>query len=201
MIRDRFSLVLRSRWLFRVLLAVPAALAMYDYVVDSITYGEVIHASGDWSARLLIVTMAVTPIRMLFPGASFSRGLMERRRDLGVATFGYALLHTLVYLQRKANIGLIVAEGAEPGLWTGWLALFVFALLALTSNDASVRALRLWWKKLHGFVYVGAVLTFAHWLLTAFDIVPGLIYAGILAAIEATRVALSLRSRQSVKSA
>lgn len=201
MIRDRFRLVLGSRRLFRVLLAVPAALAMYDYVVDSITYGEVIHASGDWSARLLIVTMAVTPIRMLFPGASFSRWLMERRRDLGVATFGYALLHTLVYLQRKADIGLIVTEGAEPGLWTGWLALFVFALLAITSNDASVRALRLWWKKLHGLVYVGAVLTFAHWLLTAFDIVPGLIYAGILAAIEATRVALSLRSRQGVKSA
>jgi len=186
----------RSVLVLRVLLAVPAAVILYRYGVDALSYGEVIHESGDWSARLLIATLAVTPLRMLFPGASFPRWLMERRRDLGVATFGYALLHTLVYLERKADIGLILAEAMEPGLWTGWLALAVFALLAITSNDASVRALRIWWKKLHRLVYIGAILTFAHWLLTAFDIVPGLIYAGILAAIEGTRAALILRKRQ-----
>jgi methionine sulfoxide reductase heme-binding subunit len=152
--------------------------------------------------RLLIATLAVTPLRLLFPRASFPRWLLKRRRDLGVATFGYALLHTLVYLQRKQELGLILSEAMDPSLWTGWIALAGFALLAATSNDASLRALGPWWKKLHRIVYIVAILSFAHWLLTAFDIVPGLIYAGILATIEATRIILLMRSRaQRVSSA
>jgi sulfoxide reductase heme-binding subunit YedZ len=189
-----------SRGFLRVLLAIPAALMLYFYAADAATYGETIHASGDWSVRLLMLTMAITPARMLFPGAGPVLWLTQRRRDFGVASFGYALLHTLVYLQRKADFSLILSEGTEMDLSTGWLAFVVFALLAITSNDASVRLLRRWWKRLHRLVYAGAVLALAHWLLTAFDIVPGLIHAGILAGIEGIRVVLTMRGTQPVES-
>jgi methionine sulfoxide reductase heme-binding subunit len=180
-------------WVLRLLLAVPAGVVLYLYAGDALSYGEVIHETGDFAARLLIVTLAATPFRMLLPWAGFTRWLFERRRDFGVATFCYGLLHTLVYLQRKGELGLIIEEGMDIGLWTGWLALAIFVPLAITSNDASVRLLRRWWKRLHRLVYAGAVLTFAHWLLTAFDMVPGLIHAGILAGIMCMRLVLNLR--------
>jgi methionine sulfoxide reductase heme-binding subunit len=196
------SQVRDSHFALWVLLSIPAALILYGYQMDSLTYGEVIHASGQWSVRLLIVTLAITPLRMMFHGAGVVIWLTERRRDLGVATFLYALLHTVVYLARKADIALIIEEGLEPGLWTGWLALAAFGLLAITSNKASVRWLGLWWKKLHRLVYAATLLTLAHWLLVAFDMTVGLVYAGILAAIELCRIVPSLRrAKQNVKSA
>ena len=147
------------------------------------------------------MALAVTPLRMMLPRAAFVRWMSERRRDLGVATFLYALLHTAVYVARKGDLALIFEEGLEPGLWTGWLALAVFAALAITSNNASVRWLGPRWKALHRLVYAGTLLTFAHWLLVAFDMTLGLIYAGVLAAIQLGRIAPSLRrARQNAKS-
>lgn len=191
--------ILDSRLSFQALLAVPAAATLYGYFAGTLTYGEFIHASGDWSARLLLAALAVSPVRMLMPRASISRWLVVRRRDLGVATFFYAALHTLVYVARKADVSLIVAEGAGVELLTGWLALVVFAVLALTSNDASVKMLRANWSTLHRLVYLGAILMFAHWLLTAFDPLTGFIYSGIFILIVAARIGLTLwRARRRV---
>ena len=191
--RQTLKRLANSRALLWLLLSLPAAAAVRAYATDAITYGEFIQASGDWSVRLLIATMAVTPIRLLLAGSRWPAWLLARRRHLGVATFGYALLHTIAYLVRKADFDLIAAEGADPSLWTGWLAFFIFAALAVTSNNASVRLLASRWKQLHRLVYAAAILTFAHWLLSAFDIVPGLIYAGILATIEVVRMLLLRR--------
>jgi sulfoxide reductase heme-binding subunit YedZ len=80
-------------------------------------------------------------------------------------------------------------------LLTGWIAFLIFAALAITSNDASVRLLKRGWKKLHMLVYLGALLTFAHWVLTAFDPLLGYIHAGVLAAIETLRVVLQMSKR------
>ena len=60
--------------------------------------------------------------------------------------------------------------------------------LAVTSNDASARLLRRRWKLLHRGVYAAAVLTFAHWILSAFDPIPGAIHLAVLVALEAIRL-------------
>jgi len=117
---------------------------------------------------------------------------LRQRRALGVAAFAYAFLHTVVYLARKVDVGLIIEEGMAPDLATGWVALAVFAVLAMTSNDASIRFLRRKWKPVHRLVYAGALLTFAHWVLAAFDPAQAYVYFAILAAFEATRVLLPL---------
>jgi methionine sulfoxide reductase heme-binding subunit len=188
---------LNSHWTLWAALASPAVVILYLYWNDGLSYGEVIHASGEWAVRLLILILAVTPLRLAFPAAHWPLWLLQRRRALGVAVFGYALLHAMVYLARKQEIALILEEGAEWDLLTGWLALAVFLPLALTSNDRSVRFLKRVWKKLHRLVYPAAVLTFLHWMLTAFDMTPALIYAGILGLLEALRLILSfVRVRQ-----
>lgn len=182
--------------IFWALLILPAAVIAARYATDAMSYGEVIHATGVGSVQLLIVTLAVSPLRLAFPRAAWTMWLARRRRDFGVATFGYASFHLAVYLARKAELPiLIVREGLDPGMAGGWIAFVGFAALAITSNDGSVRGLGRGWKALHRLVYPAAALTAAHWLMTAFELRDGLIHAAILAALLATRIALRRRRR------
>ena len=155
-------------WVWAIL-AVPAIYILVRYLNDSISYGQVIHETGDWSVGFLALALAVTPLRKVLPKARWPRWLLVQRRAFGVASFGYAAFHTVTYLQRKWGYGYILKEGVEPDLLTGWIAMAIFLALAITSNDQAVRALRRNWQRLHRTVYVAAALVFAHWILTAFD--------------------------------
>lgn len=177
-------------------LGAPGAWWLYAYREDVMSYGEILHETGDLSVQLLIVTLAATPLRLLVPRAAWTAWLVKRRRDLGVATFGYAALHLAVYAVRKADLALILKEGLAPEILTGWIALVIFAALAATSNDASMRLLKRGWKALHRWVYPGAVLALAHWVLTAFDPLLAYVHAGVLAALEALRLVLQAQRRR-----
>jgi sulfoxide reductase heme-binding subunit YedZ len=165
-----------DRWLLWVALTLPLAWMTWRYSAETVYYGEYLHWTGAQSARLLLLTLAVTPLLRLLPHTPAIRWLMRRRRDLGLVTFFYALAHTAAYLVRKSDLQLIASEGLEAGLLTGWIAFLVFIALAVTSNDASVRALGRTWRSLHKAVYVAAVLTYLHWVLTAFDPTMGYVH-------------------------
>lgn len=180
--------ILDSRYLLWGVLALPF-LGLLNSIRDiDLYYGDVLHQSGELAARLLLVTLAITPLRLFFANAGWPKWLMERRRYLGVAAFMYAGLHTVVYLHRKIGSGLVLQEAREFSMWTGWLALAIFVPLALTSNDASVRWLRTRWKKLHRWIYPAALLTFVHWIFAAFSFVPGLIHFCVLCVLESYRI-------------
>lgn len=181
------------RWLnapilFWGLLALPGAYWTQAFVREKIFYGEILHLSGDFAVQLLIATLTLTPLRLLFPRTKLVRWLVQRRRYIGVAAFGYGLLHTAIYLQRKAELALILDEAKDVDMWTGWLALLVMLLLAITSNDLSVRKLRRRWQTLHRTVYVAAALIFAHWILTAFDPFDAYLHATVLIIFLAIRL-------------
>ena len=178
-----------TRIVLWLLLASPCVLMNVRYITGDIYYGEFIHATGEFSARLLIVTLAATPLRLMFPGSRWPRWLVQNRRYFGVATFAYAVPHLIAYLWKLASVAKVVEQGAEAGMWTGWLALTIILALAITSNNFSVRKLRWRWKSLHRLVYLAAILTFVHWVLVAYDPLSGLMHAGTLIALEAYRVA------------
>jgi sulfoxide reductase heme-binding subunit YedZ len=177
-----------TRYVLWLALATPLAVMTAQYLTGGLYYGEFIHATGEFSARLLIVTMAITPLRVMFPQRRWTRWLLENRRYFGVATFAYAVPHLVAYLVKLASIAKVLEEGAEPGMWTGWAAFVIFLVLAITSNNSSMRKLGRRWKTLHRLVYLAALLTFLHWVLVAFDPVPGLIHVGVLVALEAYRI-------------
>jgi methionine sulfoxide reductase heme-binding subunit len=187
--------LINSYRLFAALLALPWALLAAGYWLERLFYGEVVHESGEWAIRLTMAALLVTPLRRLFPRHAWTAWLVERRRYLGVAAFVYALLHAGVYVHR-AGLATTLGEAVELGLLTGWLALLIFLPLAATSNDASVRRMGLAWKRLHRFVYLAAVLSFAHWVLVAFDPLPGYVHLAILAAFELARVIVERRRKQ-----
>lgn len=157
----------------------PALHILFRYLADTMSYGEVIHETGDWSVGLLFIALAVTPIGRIAPKLGGLRFLRFHRRAIGVASFAYAALHTITYLERKWGADLIVTEGFKPGMATGWLALLIFLVLAATSNNRSVANLGRSWKALHRTVYVAAALVFVHWILTAFE--PQLAYITLFA--------------------
>ena len=152
----------------------------YRYLGQAIYYGEYLHWTGLQATNLLFAALAITPLRRLFPKAGWSQWLLLRRRDIGVAVFAYAAAHTLAYLWREAALAEIIADAMTVGMLTGWLALLIFLPLAATSNDYSVTRLGRRWKALHRLVYAGAVLTLAHWVLTAFDPTTAYVYLAVL---------------------
>jgi sulfoxide reductase heme-binding subunit YedZ len=194
---SRVANALGSYRLLAALLALPWAWLAFGHLTGRLFYGEMVHASGDWAIWCLMAALAVTPLRRLFPRQAWTAWLLSRRRYLGVAAFAYALLHAAVYLLRQADLPRILAEALEAGMLAGWLAFAIFVPLALTSNDSSVRRLGRSWKRLHRAVYAAAVLSFAHWILTAFDPTVAYAHLAVLAALELVRLApWPLRPRQ-----
>ena len=191
------SSFLKSRPALWLVLALPGLWMSCRWIAtpDAYGYGHAIADSGDWAAWLLLVTLAVTPIRLAFRKQKWAVWLMRRRRDLGVASFGYAAFHTGIYLWKKASLPAVLAEASEAYLLTGWLAFALFVPLAATSNDIATRALKRSWKRLHRLVYPAAVLVFLHWVLSAFDPTTAWVHVGILAGIEGVRIVLQKRQR------
>ena len=72
-----------SRPLLWLVLAVPSLWILYRWAAAPgvYGYGHAIGDSGDWAAWLLMLTLAVTPIRLLFRRRSWSTWLIRRRRD------------------------------------------------------------------------------------------------------------------------
>ena len=132
-------------------LALPAALVLHRYAtVPGIWPGDLLQPTGEWSARLIIVALMLTPLGQLLPDSRAVKWLIRHRRAFGVAAFGYALLHLIFYVLDMETVAAMVAELGAPGIWTGWLALLCMAIPALISSDAAMRLLRRNWKSCSG---------------------------------------------------
>ena len=182
-----------DRWLLWLVLMLPLGWMTWQYVAETVYYGEYLHWTGVQSARLLLLTLAITPLLRLLPRAAAVRWLMRRRRDIGLVTFVYALAHTVAYLVRKSDLKLIASEGLGAGMLTGWIAFLVFIALAVTSNDVSVRAMGRKWRSLHKTVYVAAILTYLHWVLTAFDPTVGYVHGAVAVVLLLARLRAARR--------
>ena len=156
---------LNSLPVFWLLLALPAIPMLHAYYTSQLIAMEMLHPTGEFSARFMIAAMVISPLQTLFGNRPWIAWLVRRRRALGLAAFGYALLHLIFYLIDMEELVPILAEFWAPGIWTGWAAMLLFVPLAVTSHNAAMRWLGRNWKHLQRLVYVAALLTLAHWLL------------------------------------
>ena len=147
-------------------LTVPAALVFYRYLTTpDIWPGDLLQSTGEWSARMIIVALMLTPLAEMLPRSPAVRWLVRHRRAFGVAAFGYALLHLAFYVLDMATVTAMLAELGAPGIWIGWLALACMVPPALASNYAAMRLLGRGWKRVQRLAYPAAVLTLIHWAL------------------------------------
>jgi methionine sulfoxide reductase heme-binding subunit len=192
--------VLNSRyflWIIMMLPAVPMAAALASGRVDNegrLATEYLLHPTGEFSARFMILAMMLTPLRMIFPTSKIARWLMVRRRYFGLAAFAYAAFHTVLYVLDMGGLQPMLGEFWSLGIWTGWLAFFIFAPLAITSNDGSVRRMGQFWKTLQRFVYVAAVATLVHWIFVHNNFGGALAHFLPLAILEAFRLWRNMRA-------
>lgn len=188
---NKLKSIFDSPYSFWLLLALPA-FAMINGALSGGDLEALLHPSGEFSARFMIIAMMLTPLRMLFPKSRTVLWLMRRRRYLGVAAFGYAALHTLYYLIDLGTMSAVLADITRFGIWTGWVAFVIFVPLAMTSNNASLRRLGRSWKTLQRFVYAAAVATLLHWIFIHNNIGPALVHFVPLAGLEIYRVSKNI---------
>jgi methionine sulfoxide reductase heme-binding subunit len=155
--------ILNKKPVFWLLLSIPAVLMLSGYWRGAIDSMDMLHPTGEWSARLMIIAMMLGPLAAVVGPRPWLKWLLFRRRALGVSAFGYAVLHLIFYVIDMGNLDDMLAEWTMPGIWTGWAAMLVFVPIALTSNDAAMRALKANWKSVQRLVYAAALLTLLHW--------------------------------------
>lgn len=155
---------------------------------------EIEHRLGLWALRLLMITLAITPLRQL----TGQTVLLRLRRMLGLYAFFYATLHLTAYLvlDLRGYWAQIFEEIAKrPYITVGFTAWLLLLPLAATSTQAAIRWLGPHWAKLHRLVYVIAVLAVLHfWWLVKSDIREPALYAGILAVLLGWRLWKRLRA-------
>ena len=119
--------------------------------------------TGRWTVRFILAALAISPARRLFSMPK----LINARRTLGVAAFGYALVHFSLYIvDQKFRLGVVATEIALRFYLTiGFTALIGLIALGSTSTDAAVRRLGPRWTTLHKAVYVIAMLGVVHFTL------------------------------------
>jgi sulfoxide reductase heme-binding subunit YedZ len=124
---------------------------------------EAIHQSGDWAVRMLIATLAVTPLRRI---ASWPKLILVRRM-LGVAALAYAAIHLTLYMLDQAfDLVRVASEIAlRIYLTIGFTALLGLTALGATSTDAAIRRLGARWHTLHRLTYAIGVLALTHYFL------------------------------------
>jgi sulfoxide reductase heme-binding subunit YedZ len=121
------------------------------------------HGTGFAALRILIISLAITPVRRLSNRLSW---LVRFRRMLGLYAFFYACLHLLIYLKLYANFDwptLMNDLSRRRYIIAGFSAWLLLFPLALTSTKWSIRKLGRQWQVLHRLVYVAAVLGIVHY--------------------------------------
>lgn len=197
--RGRWLLHRRAKPVLFVLCLLPLAWLVWGAATGGLGANpaeRLIRATGDWTLRLLCLTLAVTPLRKLLHLPQLARF----RRMLGLYTFGYALAHLLCYA--GFDMGLDVQEIARdvaqrPFILVGVSTFGVLVTLAATSFQPLVRWLGgVRWRRLHRLVYLAAGLALLHffWMRAGKrDFAEVFLYGAIIAALLGTRVVLWLR--------
>jgi sulfoxide reductase heme-binding subunit YedZ len=144
---------------------------------------------GLWALRLLLVTLAVTP---LVRATGWYR-LVPLRRTLGLASFTYACAHLAVYLWLDMGFDareLVLDVAERPFIVVGALVFLCLLPLAATSTAAAQRALGARrWKRLHRLVYVAVLLAALHHLLaTKVALTTPLLHGAVALALLALRL-------------
>jgi sulfoxide reductase heme-binding subunit YedZ len=162
----------------------------------------VTHRTGFTALTLLMITLAVTPLRRM----SGIGALATLRRPIGLFAFFYATLHFLTYAVDQTYLsGLGVSPAAivedvveRPYITVGLTAFVLLIPLAVTSTKRWIKRLGAKrWQRVHRLVYVAAILGVLHflWLVKA-DLFQPLVFAAVLAVLLGARVLSKPRERR-----
>jgi sulfoxide reductase heme-binding subunit YedZ len=183
----------------------PLALLLWDTwhgALGADPVAQLEHRSGDWALRLLLATLAITPLRRL---TGWNKAIRFRRM-LGLFAFFYVSVHLTIYL--VVDLGgfwsqLLTEIAKRPYITVGFTAWLLLIPLAFTSTNAMMRRMGRNWQRLHKLVYLIALLGVLHflWLVKADHREPA-IYLGVLIVLMLLRLPkLARRQREALTTA
>ena len=157
----------RSRLAALVLAALPALWLAWQAFAGDLGPRPItaaIHETGDWSLRLLWLTLLITPLRRM---VDWPRAVAVRR-ILGVSALAYALAHVVLYgLDLRFDLARIASEIVQRiYLGIGMLGLVGLLILGASSSDSAVRRLgAAEWQSRHRLIYAIAPLALVHFFI------------------------------------
>lgn len=171
---------------------VPLFLLIFGVFADTLgpnPVEKITHETGHWTLRLLLATLAVTPLRRL-TGAP---GLIRFRRTLGLIAFFYGTLHlfTYLWLDQFFDWKAIARDIVRRRFITaGMVSFAAMTPLAVTSTRRwIVRLGGKRWQRLHRLVYLSAAAGVVHfWWLVKSDIRQPALYAALFALLMLARL-------------
>jgi methionine sulfoxide reductase heme-binding subunit len=141
------------------------------------------HYTGDWTLRLVIIGLGVTPLRKTLNLPN----LVRYRRMIGLFAFFYGCLHflTWIWLDKFFDVHELWADVVKRRYITvGFTAFVLMIPLAVTSTAGWIRRLGgKRWQLLHRLVYFTAVCGVIHyyWLVKSDIRLP--VFYGFLVAL------------------
>jgi sulfoxide reductase heme-binding subunit YedZ len=150
--------------------------------------------TGFGTLRLLVISLAITPVRRLIPRLSW---LIRFRRMLGLYAFFWGTLHLLTYLWLYAAWSWPAMQddlATRPYIWAGFTAWTLMVPLAVTSTTWSIRKLGgKRWNLLHRLVYISAIAGVVHyWWIVKTGVLAPMQITVILGVLLAARPLLNL---------
>jgi methionine sulfoxide reductase heme-binding subunit len=151
------------------------------------------HYTGDWTLRLIIIGLFITPLRKIFNYPD----LIRYRRMIGLFAFFYGVLHflTWIWLDKFFNPHDMWDDIVKRRYITVGMAAFLMLIpLAITSTKGWIRRLRKRWQQLHRLVYFAAIAGVIHyyWLVKS-DIRLPVLYGLFVALVLGWRVRFWMR--------
>jgi len=192
---------LNSPYFFWALLALPSLPLIFTVLgggeAGESAMAEALETAGTFSALMLIVTLALSPLLLIFSRSRVLKWLIQRRRYLGVAAFSYGMAHGVFYLVDVGSISEVLGSFTDLGILAGWLAMVIFLPMAITSNKVMLRAMG-WkrWKLLQQGGYIAAVLVIIHWTMVEPEFGLGQILFGALGILELYRLIRHLADKR-----
>jgi sulfoxide reductase heme-binding subunit YedZ len=191
---------MRSRWAKILVFALCLAPLFWagwrawnqDLTANPVEY--LTHFSGDWTIRLLVITLAVTPLRKVLGLPE----LIRFRRMVGLFAFFYGCLHFLAFLWLDKDFEvreMLKDVSKRPFITAGFAALMLMVPLALTSTAGWIRRLGgKRWQLLHRLVYFSAIAGVVHyyWLVKS-DIRLPVMYGSLVGMLLVYRAVESYR--------
>lgn len=177
----------------------PLLVLLYRAFTDGLGANPISYVTnwlGQWTFRLLLVSLALTPLRIV-TGLAWPVLL---RRLVGLFTFFYASLHFSVWilLDHFFNWDQMLGDLVKRRYITvGMLALLCLIPLAITSTNGMVKRLGgNTWRRLHRLIYLIGILAALHFLWLAKGFRPdAFLYAGLLMLLLGVRLFDAIRRR------
>lgn len=188
------SEALKSAWakpVAHLLCLAPFAVLLWAALADGLGANpveELTRETGQWTLRLLLVTLALSPLRQWSGVAAW----MRFRRLVGLYSYFYCCCHFAIWFvaDHSLDFGDMFEDVVKrPYITLGFSAFLLLLPLALTSNQAMMRRLGRKWKALHKLVYAILALAVLHflWQVKA-DYLEATIYAIIAVILLMHRV-------------